>query len=97
MHPCHQHCITVSHTLLQMLKPENKKKVELCQRMLDTFAIVDPYGSRLPLYYVIVLRELASCPGQDKKALLTKAMDILRYEPPKSAGDLLSKIISSEL
>ncbi|XP_014208289.1 protein msta-like [Copidosoma floridanum] len=97
LHPCHQHCITVSHTLLQMLEPDDPKKAELCQRMIDLFEIVDPYGARLAIYQVIALRELSLCPDQDRKALLTRAMEILRYEPPKSPGAVLSNIILQEV
>lgn len=96
LHPNHQHCTTIGHSLMQMLPPEDPKKEELCKRLIDTIERVDPYGARLSLYHAIALRELAKCPDQDKKSLLSKAMRLLGYEPPNSAGDKLATIILAD-
>lgn len=82
---------------MQLLPPEDEKKIELCKRMIDTMAIIDPYNARLPLYHAIALRELSKCPNQDKKSLLTKAIGLLKYEPINSPGEQYLKIILSEI
>ncbi|XP_001601934.2 SET domain-containing protein SmydA-8 [Nasonia vitripennis] len=97
LHPCHQHCLTIGHSLMQLLPADDPKKAELCQRMIDTIALVDPYGARLSLYRAIALRELSMCPGQDRNELLFKAIQALRYEPPHSASGLLAKVILAEI
>jgi hypothetical protein len=65
--------------------------------MLDTIAIVDPYNTRLTIYHAISLRELSMCPNQDKNALLLKAIEVLKYEPENSSGDILSNIMLYEI
>lgn len=97
LHPSHQHCLTIGHSLMQMLSPEDPKKAEICQRIINAIAIVDPHNSRIPLYKAIALRELAKCPGHEKTALLTSAVDALKYEPPNSPGDKFAKILISEI
>ncbi|XP_011494674.1 PREDICTED: protein msta, isoform B-like [Ceratosolen solmsi marchali] len=96
LHPCHQYCITIGHSLIQLLSKDDPQKVELCQRMLDTIAIVDPHKTRLTLYHAIALRELSMCPHQDKNDLLIRAMEVLQYEPVNSPGEILANIIFSE-
>ena len=85
--------MTISHSLLQMLPDDNPKKLELCKRVIDTIALIDPYGSRLAIHQAIALHVLSTYPGQDKHDLSLKAIQLLRYEPPGSAGDLLSRVI----
>lgn len=82
---------------MQLLSPDDPKKEELCKRMIDTIARIDPYGARLSLYRAIALRELSMCPGQDRNSLLFKAVQALRYEPPDSASGLLAKVIIAEV
>lgn len=96
LHPCHQHCLTIGHSLMQLLPPDDPKKEELCKRMIDTIALIDPYGTRLALYHAIALRELSMCPGQDRQGLLLKAVQALRYEPSDSPSGLLAKVILAE-
>ncbi|XP_033207857.1 SET domain-containing protein SmydA-8-like [Belonocnema kinseyi] len=97
LHPCHQHCITVGHSLIQLLPPDDPQKSEICKRIISTSSIVDPYGAKLGLYTAIALRELASCPGQDKKNLLSKAFSLLEPEPLGSPGEKLLRLIKSEI
>jgi hypothetical protein len=37
------------------------------------------------------------CPNQDKNALLLKAIEVLKYEPENSSGDILSNIMLYEI
>lgn len=97
LHPGHQHCITVSHTLIQLLVPTDPRKRELCKRIIDTTGILDPYGARLPLYTAVALRELSNCPGEDTKALLSRAVSLLITEPPNSPGEKFRNYIESDL
>ncbi|KAK0178632.1 hypothetical protein PV327_007508 [Microctonus hyperodae] len=97
LHPGHQHCIAVSHSLIQLLSPEDPKKLELCKHILNTTSILDPYGTRLALYTAVALRELASCSSKDKKLHLERAIYLLKHEPPHSPGDELRKLIEIQL
>lgn len=97
LHPGHQHCISLGHSLIQLLPSNDPQKLELCNLIRNTVAVVDPYGARLTLYAAITLRELADCPGQDKKEHLSKAMALLMPEPAKSPGAKLLRLIKSEL
>ena len=97
LHPCHQYCITVGHSLIQLLSPKDPQKSEICNRIIATSFIVDPYGVRLSLYTAIAFRELASCPGEDRKSLLLKAILLLKSEPPGSFGEKMLKLIESEI
>ncbi|XP_015114975.1 SET domain-containing protein SmydA-8 [Diachasma alloeum] len=97
LHPGHQHCIAVGHSLIQLLPSEDPKKIEICRRILETTSILDPHGGRLALYTAVALRELSSCPGEDATAHLTRAIELLRHEPAGSPGDNLKKLIESEL
>lgn len=76
---------------------DNPKKLELCKRIIETTEILDPYGTRLALYTAVTLRELSTCPGEDRKYLLSKALSLLQYEPQYSAGEKLRILIESEL
>lgn len=97
LHPGHQHCIAVSHSLIQLLSPEDPKKLELCKHILNTTSILDPYGTRLALYTAVALRELAACSSEDKKLYLERAIYLLKHEPPHSPGDELRKLIEIQL
>ncbi|NP_001229486.1 uncharacterized protein LOC724300 isoform X1 [Apis mellifera] len=97
LHPGHQLCITVSHSLIQLMPADNPKKLELCKRIIETTETLDPYGTRLALYTAVTLRELSTCPGEDRKHLLSKALSLLQYEPQYSAGEKLRILIESEL
>lgn len=97
LHPGHQHCITVVHTLLQLLPPEDPKKVEMCKRILETTSLLDPFGGRLGLYTAVALRELSSCPGEEKVVHLGRAIELLKYEPAGTSGENLRKLMESEL
>ncbi|XP_051172680.1 SET domain-containing protein SmydA-8-like [Leptopilina boulardi] len=97
LHPCHQHCISVGHSLIQLMPSDDPQKAEICKRIISTTSIVDPYGTRLTLYTAIALRELASCPGEQRQSLLTKAASLLESEPPRSPGEKLLRLIQSEL
>lgn len=97
LHPGHQLCITVSHSLIQLMPADNPKKSELCKRIIETTETLDPYGARLALYTAVALRELSTCPGEDRKHLLSKALSLLQYEPQYSAGEKLRILIESEL
>ncbi|XP_015178450.1 PREDICTED: protein msta, isoform B-like isoform X1 [Polistes dominula] len=97
LHPGHQHCISLGHSLIQLLPSRDPLKLELCKLIMNTVAAIDPYYARLTLYAAITLRELAYCPGQDKKAHLSKAATLLMSEPPKSPGAKLLRLINSEL
>ena len=97
LHPCHQHCTAVGHSLIQLLPPDDPQKSEICKRIISITSIVDPYGARLTLYTAIALRELASCPGEDKKNLLSKAISLLESEPLGSPGEKLLRLIKSEI
>ncbi|XP_023316934.1 protein msta-like [Trichogramma pretiosum] len=97
LHPCHQHCLTIGHSMLQMLDPADPKKLELCERLLQTFDKVDPHGARLGVYYAIALRELATCPGQDKSQLLRRAIHYLRYEPKGTSGYVLREVCEADV
>ncbi|XP_029161550.1 SET domain-containing protein SmydA-8-like [Nylanderia fulva] len=97
LHPGHQHCISVSHSLIQLLPPSSPQKSELCKLILDTVTQLDPYGARLALYTAVTLRELASCPGENKRAHLSRAASLLKTEPPNSPGQKLLRLIEMEL
>lgn len=97
LHPGHQHCISVSHSLIQLLPPSDPQKSELCKLILDTVTRLDPHGARLALYTAVTLRELASCPGEDRQAHLSRATLLLKAEPPNSPGEKLLKLIEIEL
>ncbi|XP_053973196.1 SET domain-containing protein SmydA-8-like [Hylaeus volcanicus] len=97
LHPGHQQCITVSHSLIQMLPANDPKKPELCKRIIETTKLLDPYGARLALYTAVALRELSTCPGEDEKRLLSDAASLLQFEPPNSPGEKLKDLIQTEL
>ncbi|XP_017758947.1 PREDICTED: protein msta-like [Eufriesea mexicana] len=97
LHPGHQQCITVSHSLIQLLPADDPKKSELCKRIIETVKILDPYGVRLALYTVVALRELSTCLGEDRKRLLLEAISLLQYEPKNSPGEKLRRLIETEL
>lgn len=97
LNPGHQHCISLSHSLIQLLPPDDPQKLDLCRIIMNTIAAVDPYDARLPLYTAITLRELSSCPGEDKRAHLSKAASLLASEPINSPGEKLLRLIQSEL
>lgn len=97
LHPGHQHCISVSHSLIQLLPPSDPQKSELCKLILDTVTRLDPHGARLALYTAVTLRELASCPGEDRQAHLSRAVLLLKAEPPNSPGEKLLKLVEIEL
>ncbi|XP_076636714.1 SET and MYND domain containing, arthropod-specific, member 5 isoform X2 [Colletes latitarsis] len=82
--PSNQHCISLSHALIQVLSPKNPKKPELCKRIIKVTEILDPYGARLALYTATALWKLSKCPGEDEKSLLLKAISLLQYEPRNS-------------
>ncbi|CAD1474990.1 unnamed protein product, partial [Heterotrigona itama] len=96
LHPGHQQCITVSHSLIQLLPADNPKKAELCKRIIETTKTLDPYGTRLALYTAVALRELSTCSGEDRKRLLSEAILLLQYEPENSSGGKLRILIESE-
>lgn len=89
LHPGHQQCITVSHSLIQMLGRSDPQKALLCKRVIETTKTLDPYGARLAVYTAVALRELANCPGEDRKALLQEAVALLANEPLDSPGERL--------
>lgn len=97
LHPGHQHCISVAHSLIQLLAPSDPTKSDLCKRILDTVTRLDPYGARLGLYTAVTLRELASCPGENRRAHLSRAASLLQAEPPNSPGEKLLRLIQAEL
>ncbi|KAG5318785.1 MSTAA protein, partial [Pseudoatta argentina] len=97
LHPGHQHCISVSHSLIQLLPATDSRKSELCKRIMDTVSRLDPYGARLALYTAVTLRELAMCPGEDKRLHLAKAALLLKAEPPNLPGERLRRLIEVEL
>ncbi|XP_011636202.1 protein msta-like [Pogonomyrmex barbatus] len=97
LHPGHQHCISVSHSLMQLLPATDPRKLELCKRVMDTVSRLDPYGARLALYTAVTLRELATCPGEDRRAHLVKAASLLKAEPTNSPGEKLRRLIEVEL
>lgn len=97
LHPGHQQCITVSHSLIQLLAPSDPQKARLCKLIIETTSRLDPYGARVPLYTAVALRELSNCPGQDRKALLTQASGLLRNEPSGSTGEKLKRLIDAYL
>lgn len=97
LHPGHQHCISVSHSLMQLLPATDPRKSELCKRVMDTVTRLDPYGARLALYTAVTLRELATCPGEDKRAHLARAISLLKAEPPNSPGERFRRLIEVEL
>lgn len=97
LHPGHQHCISVSHSLIQLLPVTDPRKLELCKHVLDTVSRLDPYGSRLALYTAVILRELAMCPGEDRRAHFARAASLLKAEPPNSPGERLRRLIEVEL
>nr|XP_003702367.1 PREDICTED: protein msta, isoform B isoform X1 [Megachile rotundata]XP_012138444.1 PREDICTED: protein msta, isoform B isoform X1 [Megachile rotundata]XP_012138445.1 PREDICTED: protein msta, isoform B isoform X1 [Megachile rotundata] len=97
LHPSHQQCITVSHSLIQLLPASDPRKAELCKRVMETTKLLDPYGARVALYTAVALRELSACPGEDKKDLLEKALSLLQYEPENSPGHKLRTLINTEL
>ncbi|KAH0561579.1 SET domain-containing protein SmydA-8-like [Cotesia glomerata] len=97
LHPGHQHCIAVAHSLIQLQSSDNPQKRELCLRILETTSILDPYGTRLGLYTAVALRELASCPGEDRRLNLERAIQLLEHEPAGSPGEKFKKLIETEL
>ena len=97
LHPGHQQCITVSHSLVQLLPANDPKKPELCKRIIETTRTLDPHGARLALYTAVVLRELSTCPGEDEKRLLSEALTLLKFEPPNSSGEKFRNLIETEL
>ncbi|XP_043260854.1 SET domain-containing protein SmydA-8-like isoform X2 [Colletes gigas] len=97
LHPSHQQCITVSHSLIQLLSENNPKKPELCKRIIGITKVLDPYGARLSLYTAVALRELSTCPGEDEKSLLSKAISLLQFEPPNSPGKKFKELLEDEL
>ncbi|KZC11057.1 Protein msta, isoform B [Dufourea novaeangliae] len=97
LHPGHQLCITVSHSLIQLLARSDPKKRELCKRIIETTKILDPYGIRLSLYTAVTLRELSNCPGEDRQSLLCDAISLLQSEPPNSPGEKLRILMQVEL
>lgn len=97
LHPGHQYCITIAHTLIQLLPSDDPLKLELCKLLIQTINAVDPYGSRLALYAAITLRELAECPGEDNKKRLMEAAALLALEPPNTPEDKLHRLIKMEL
>lgn len=97
LHPGHQHCISVSHSLIQLLSMTDPRKSELCKRIMETVSRLDPHGARLALYAAVTLRELAICPGEDKRAHLARATSLLKAEPPNSPGERLRRLIEVEL
>lgn len=97
MHSGHQQCITVSHSLIQLLPANNPKKPELCKRIIETIKTLDPYGARLALYTAVTLRELSTCPGEDEESLLSEAVSLLQFEPPKSPGEKLRNLMEAQL
>ncbi|KAK2574936.1 hypothetical protein KPH14_008703 [Odynerus spinipes] len=97
LNPSHQLCISLGHSLIQLLPSDDPQKFELCKLIMNTISAVDPYGARLALYTAITLHELADCPGEDKKAHLSKAVTLLASEPSNSPGEKLLRLIKSEL
>ncbi|XP_015595619.1 protein msta [Cephus cinctus] len=97
LHPGHQHCISIAHSLIQLLSPEDPRKSELCKRIINTTSIIDPHGVRLGLYTAVALRELATCPGENKTDLLVKAIRLLYNEPANSPGQKLSSLMEQQL
>lgn len=97
LHPGHQHCISVSHSLIQLLPANDPQKSDLCKRIIDTVNRLDPYGARLTLYAAVTLRELAGCPGEDAQTHLATAASLLKMEPPNSPGEKLLRLIEMEL
>ncbi|XP_015519883.1 SET domain-containing protein SmydA-8 [Neodiprion lecontei] len=97
LHPGHQHCLTVGHSLMQLLPPEEPQKAEICRRVIQTTQVLDPYGSRLALYTAVALRELSLCPGEDRLDLLCRATKLLKFEPPNSPGEKLLRLLKAEL
>ncbi|XP_034188747.2 SET and MYND domain containing, arthropod-specific, member 5 [Osmia lignaria lignaria] len=97
LHPGHQQCITVGHSLIQLLPANDPRKAELCKRIIEVTKLLDPYGARVALYTAVALRELSVCPGEDKKGLLEEALSLLQYEPEDSAGNKLRSLIKTEL
>ncbi|XP_017892836.1 SET domain-containing protein SmydA-8-like [Ceratina calcarata] len=97
LHPGHQQCITVSHSLIQLLPGDDPRKSELCKHIVKTTKTLDPYGVRLALYTAVALRELSTCPGEDRRRLLSEAVTLLSQEPKESAGEKLRILIESEL
>ncbi|EFN78851.1 SET domain-containing protein SmydA-8 [Harpegnathos saltator] len=97
LHPGHQHCVSVSHSLIQLLSPSDPRKSDLCKRIMDTVTRLDPHGARLALYTAVTLRELAICPGEDRLAHLSRAASLLQWEPPNSPGEKLLRLIKLQL
>lgn len=97
LHPGHQQCITVGHSLIQLLPANDPRKAELCKHIIEVTKLLDPYGARVALYTAVALRELSVCPGEDKKGLLEEALSLLQYEPEDSTGNKLRSLIKSEL
>ncbi|XP_076651495.1 SET and MYND domain containing, arthropod-specific, member 5 [Halictus rubicundus] len=97
LHPNHQLCISISHSLIQLLARSDPRKIELCKRIIETTKILDPYGARLSLYTAVTLRELSNCPGQDRESLSLEAISLLQSEPPNSPGEKLRILIEAEM
>ncbi|XP_060817403.1 SET domain-containing protein SmydA-8-like [Bombus pascuorum] len=97
LHPGHQLCTSVSHSLIQLLPASDPKKPELCKRIIETTKTLDPYGARLALYTAVALRELSTCPGENREGLLLEAISLLQFEPENSPGEKLRSLMESEL
>ncbi|XP_031847216.1 SET domain-containing protein SmydA-8-like isoform X1 [Nomia melanderi] len=97
LHPNHHLCISVSHSLIQLLPSNDPMKIDLCKRIIETTKILDPYNTRLSLYTAVTLRELSDCPGEDREELLSEAISLLQSEPPNSPGEKLRLLIEDEL
>lgn len=97
LHPGHQHCISVGHSLIQLLPSTDEKKLKICKQILSTTSILDPYGSRLALYSAVTLNELAKYPGENKKKHLDMGIELLNNETPGGPGYEFRKIMEAEL
>ncbi|CAK9805253.1 SET domain-containing protein SmydA-8, isoform A [Anthophora quadrimaculata] len=97
LHPCHQLCITVSHSLIQLMLDNDPKKSELCKRIIKITKTLDPYNVRLALYTAVTLRELAGCPGEDRRSLLSEAISLLQHEPEETPGQRLKELMEYQL
>ncbi|XP_033330721.2 SET and MYND domain containing, arthropod-specific, member 5 [Megalopta genalis] len=97
LHPNHQLCTSVSHSLIQLQGRSDPRKIDLCKRIIGITKILDPYGVRLPLYTAVTLRELSNCPGQDRESLSLQAISLLQSEPPNSPGEKLRILIEAEM
>ncbi|KAF7989022.1 hypothetical protein HCN44_007332 [Aphidius gifuensis] len=97
LHPGHQHCIAVGHSLIQLLPSSDSKKSQICKQILRTTSILDPHGSRLALYIAVALHELSKCPDENSEQHIKRGIDLLKYEPVDSPGYKFKKILENEL